>query len=228
MKDQPEESGLYPASPSGNFDLPDSVDFAGWASVWAQLGVGCASQETHEELIRRYCEPHRAYHNLQHLEECLKTRRRVNAACQAPAEIDLALWFHDAIYDPLRSDNELRSAQWLDEVACASGLDDETRRRLYDLVMVTRHDGVPASTDEAVLVDTDLAILGASFKRFEEYDQQIQREYRHVPLLFYRQKRRQVLAGFLARERIYTTAPYFDAFEEQARANLARAIDRLD
>jgi predicted metal-dependent HD superfamily phosphohydrolase len=162
------------------------------------------------------------------LAECLQVRRLVNATCQAPAEVDLALWFHDAIYDPLRSDNELRSAQWLDEVARASGLGDETRRRLYDLVMVTRHDSAPQSLEEAVLVDTDLAILGASFERFEEYDQQVRREYLHVPMPVYRRKRRQILEGFLMRERIYTTAPYFDAFEQPARANLARAIDRLD
>ncbi|WP_260955648.1 HD domain-containing protein [Pseudomonas citri] len=174
--------------------------------------------------MRHYGEPHRAYHNCQHLEECLQVRQFINAPCRAPAEIDLALWFHDAIYEPLRSDNELRSAQWLDEVAHDSGLDGETRRRLYGLIMVTRHDGAPTSVDEAVLVDTDLAILGASFDRFEEYGQQIRSEYQQVPMSVYGHKRRQVLEGFLARERIYTSAPYFDAFEQQARANLARAI----
>lgn len=228
MTDSPAGSALLPASTHGDLDVADATGFAGWARVWAELGVGCAPQETYEALIRRYGEPHRAYHTLQHLQECLQVRRFVNAACPAPAEVDLALWFHDAIYDPLRSDNELRSAQWLDDVARDSGLGDETRRRLYELVMVTRHDAAPASADEAVLVDTDLAILGAAFERFEEYDQQIRREYSFVPLSVYRQKRRQVLEGFLARGRIYTTAPYFDAFEQQARANLARAIDRLD
>ncbi|MCG6574240.1 hypothetical protein EGM97_05925 [Pseudomonas sp. AF32] len=228
MTRQSEGSGLFPAWAHGDLDAPEALGFTAWARVWTGLGVRDASQETHEQLIRHYDEPHRAYHNRQHLAECLQVRRLVNAACQAPAEVDLALWFHDAIYDPLRSDNELRSAQWLDEVARDSGLDDETRRRLYDLVMVTRHDSAPASVDEAVLVDTDLAILGASLERFEEYDQQIRREYLHVPMSIYRQKRRQILEGFLARGRIYTTAPYFDAFEQQARANLARAIDRLD
>tara|TARA_R110000868_G_scaffold19745_1_gene84639 strand:+ start:291 stop:674 length:384 start_codon:yes stop_codon:yes gene_type:complete len=125
------------------------------------------------------------------------------------------------------------SVQWLDDVACDSGLSDEVRRRLYDLIMVTRHDGAPASADEAVLVDTDLAILGASVERFDEYDRQVRREYRFVTLfvyrpIVYRPKRRQVLQGFLARGRIYTTATYFDAFEQQARANFARAINRLD
>ncbi|CAN1601627.1 hypothetical protein LOY35_16335 [Pseudomonas sp. B21-028] len=228
MTGQSEESSLFRARAHDDLDAPEALGFTAWARVWTELGVRCASQETHEKLIRHYDEPHRAYHNRQHLAECLQVRRLVNAACQAPAEVDLALWFHDAIYDPLRSDNELRSAQWLDEVARNSGLDDETRRRLYDLVMATRHDSAPQSVDEAVLVDTDLAILGASSERFEEYDQQIRREYLHVPMPVYRRKRRQILEGFLVRERIYTTAPYFDAFEQQARANLARAIGRLD
>lgn len=226
MTSPPDGNGLFPATTHDN--VADGIGFAAWARVWEALGVRDASRETYEEVLRYYGEPHRAYHNLQHLKECLQVRRYINAACQASAEVELALWFHDAIYDPLRSDNELRSAQWLDDVARDSGLDDETRRRLYDLVMVTRHDGAPATADEAVLVDTDLAILGASFERFEEYDQQIRREYQFVPLPVYRQKRRQVLEGFLARGRIYTTAAYFDAFEQQARANLARAIERLD
>jgi predicted metal-dependent HD superfamily phosphohydrolase len=227
MMGPPDEGGLFPARMYCDHEVPDRVTFTSWARVWAELGVRCASRETYEKLIRRYCEPHRAYHTRQHLQECLQVRRRVNAACQAPAEVDLALWFHDAIYQPLRSDNELRSAQWLEAVARDSGLGDEVRRRLYDLVMVTRHDGAPRSADEAVLVDTDLAILGASAERFEEYDRQVRREYRYVPLFVYRRKRRQVLEGFLARGRIYTTAPYFAAFEQQARANLAGAIDGL-
>ncbi|MDB6442518.1 MULTISPECIES: hypothetical protein [Pseudomonas] len=214
--------------PANTHEDTGAMDFSAWARAWSVLGVTAASHETYEALIRRYDEPHRAYHNRQHLTECLRVRRGVGASCQAAAEVDLALWFHDAIYDPLRNDNELRSAQWLAEVARDHGLCAETQRRLYDLVMVTRHDAAPASADQAVLVDTDLAILGAPPERFEEYDRQIRQEYSYVPLPLYRQKRRQVLEGFLARGRLYTTATYFDAFETQARANLAHAIGRLD
>ena len=208
MTELPDRTDLFPTGGHCNLAASDDMSLAAWTRVWAELGVRHAPRETFEELIRRYCEPHRAYHNRQHLAECLHVRQLVNAACQAPAEVDLALWFHDAIYDPLRSDNELRSAQWLDDVARDNGLDEETRRRLYNLVMVTRHDGAPATADEAVLVDTDLAILGASFERFEEYDRQIRLEYQYVPLPVYRQKRRQVLERFLARERIYTCLLY--------------------
>ncbi|MDO7896005.1 HD domain-containing protein [Pseudomonas citrulli] len=222
MKPLPPDTPLH-----AERELPEHLAFSAWACVWAALGVQCPPRDTHQALIEHYGEPHRAYHTDQHLEECLRIRRSTDAPCQSAAEIDLALWFHDAIYAPRRHDNELRSAQWLDAVARESGLDDATRRRLHDLVMVTRHDGAPATVDEAVLVDTDLAILGASPERFEEYDQQVRREYRHVPWFLYRRKRRQILEGFLARERLYATAAYFDAFEQQARTNLARAIGCL-
>jgi predicted metal-dependent HD superfamily phosphohydrolase len=208
--------------------LPERLQLAPWQRLWAELGVATAPDAVHARLVRHYAQPHRAYHSLQHLDECLGVLRRIGAACDAPAEIELALWFHDAVYDPRRSDSELRSAQWLDEVARDQGLDEGARRRLYALVMATRHDGTPASRDEAVLVDTDLSILGAAADRFDEYDGQVRREYRHVPAFLYRRKRRQVLQGFLARSRIYATGPYFDAFERQARDNLSRAIARLE
>lgn len=100
MTKPPEGHRLFPAGAHGAPEVPDGVDFAAWTRLWAELGAGCPPRETYEELLRRYREPHRAYHNCQHLQECLQVRRLINAACHAPAEVDLALWFHDAIYDP--------------------------------------------------------------------------------------------------------------------------------
>lgn len=100
MTELPEGSGLFPSTEHDKLAASDDVSLAAWTRVWADLGVRHAPLETFEELIRHYCEPHRAYHNRQHLAECLHVRQLVNAACQAPAEVDLALWFHDAIYDP--------------------------------------------------------------------------------------------------------------------------------
>lgn len=198
-----------------------------WDTLWRSLGAAGAPRPVYAELVRRYAEPHRAYHGLQHLAECLDMRSRLGRIAPSPAEVDLALWFHDAIYDPRAHDNEARSAQWLDEVAGSAGLGAAVRARLRALVLVTRHDGTPDSLDEAVLVDTDLAILGAMPARFDEYDRQIRAEYRHVPEVLYRHKRCQVLRGFNARERIYATQPYFQALEARARTNLGRAIDAL-
>lgn len=203
------------------------LGFAAWTRTWEDLGVGSPSRAVYERLLQCYSETRRAYHTLQHLDECFRMRCSVGATCEASAEIDLALWFHDAIYHPLRTDNELRSARWLDAVARDSGLGESSRLRLRGLVLATRHDRRPASMDEAVLLDTDLSILGASPARFEEYDRQVRCEFRHIPGLLYRRMRRRVLQGFLAKERIYKTDAYFDALEQQARMNLARAIGRL-
>lgn len=217
---------MEPPSATGPRAVPEGLGFPVWAGLWQTLGVVPPPRPTYETLLRRYSEPHRAYHTLQHLAECLGVRRRVDAECESPSEVDLALWFHDAVHQPLRSDNESRSAQWLDDVARDSGLAEGVRLRLRGLVLATRHEAAPASADEAVLVDTDLSILGAPPDRFEEYDRQVRREYRHIPGLVYRRKRRQVLEGFLARERIFHTDAYFGVFEQQARLNLVRAITR--
>ena len=198
-----------------------------WNRCWAELGASTTSASVHAELASRYSEPHRAYHTLQHLQECLALRAELATRCESPAEIDIALWFHDAIYEPARNDNEARSAGWLDTVAAQAGLARDVRDRLNALVMVTRHSAMPATPDEAVLVDIDLAILGAPPERFAEYEVQVRQEYRWVPEWLYRRKRREILAGFLDRETIYSTPECRQRFEDQARRNLAQSVAAL-
>jgi len=198
-----------------------------WNRCWAALGATTLPATVHAQLLSRYSEPHRAYHTLQHLQECLELRRDLAAPDASAAEIDIALWFHDAIYEPTRSDNEARSADWLDDVATSAGLAPEVRERLRRLVMVTRHSVAPATTDEALLVDIDLSILGAPPARFSEYEEQVRQEYLHVPAWIFRRKRREILVGFLARDAIYTTAQCRQRFEAQARRNLAESIAAL-
>lgn len=197
-----------------------------WDKTWESLGK-LPPEGVLDRLLARYGEVHRAYHTLQHLTECFMLRDHLGTACSLPAEVDLALFFHDAVYEPMRSDNEKQSAAWLDSIATCAGVATIARERLRALVMVTRHDGQPSTVDEAVLVDTDLGILGASDERFDEYDRQVRQEYRRVLMVLYRRKRREILESFLDRETIYFSDAYRDALETQARANLTRAIARL-
>lgn len=208
-------------------DLPSVLGPDAWNRRWMDLGASEVPTQVHAELLCRYSEAHRAYHTLQHLRECLTLRSELAVPCTAPAEIDIALWFHDAIYEPARGDNELRSAQWQDEVAAAAGLDQDVRRRLQGLVMVTRHTAAPTTPDEALLVDIDLSILGATAGRFAEYERQVRQEYRLVPEWLYRRKRREILAGFLGRDAIYSTDECRRRFEARARLNLQGSIAAL-
>ncbi|HEX7899907.1 MAG TPA: N-methyl-D-aspartate receptor NMDAR2C subunit [Planctomycetota bacterium] len=164
-------------------------------------------------LKARYAEPHRRYHTLEHIEHCLAEFDP--ALAQDPEAVELAIWFHDAVYDTRRSDNEERSAAWLLELLPEA-------KRAAELILVTKHH--QASTpDEALLVDVDLAILGQSKERFDRYEKQIREEYAWVPGLIFRRKRRKILRGFLERPFIYGTEAFRAKYEAAARANLLRS-----
>lgn len=185
------------------------------------------SEDIYKNLISAYSEPHRAYHTLQHIRECLELLDWVNES--GPIEdrnlIEAALWFHDVVYNPQQNDNELKSAEWARTALKASGLDEIKCAKIYRLILATEHPHSPESVAEQWMIDIDLAILGSDSARFVEYELQIRTEYNWVPLDEYRQKRRAVLNSFLAQPEIYSTALFRHRFEEQARANLRTACN---
>jgi predicted metal-dependent HD superfamily phosphohydrolase len=177
-----------------------------------------------DQLVSRYAEPHRKYHSLQHLRECLEVFDAVRNQAAHPAEVELALWFHDAIYDTHAHDNEEKSADWARGVLLEHGAKAGPAQRVHDLIMVTRHQALPVVADEQLLVDVDLSILGAPAARFAEYEQQIREEYAFVPEPLFRTKRRKILQSFLDRPAIYSTPHFRALLEARARDNLRQAI----
>jgi predicted metal-dependent HD superfamily phosphohydrolase len=204
-----------------------SVTLASWRALWRELGAERADEALFLRLVMSWSEPHRHYHTLQHLRECLEQFDAVRALAQRPAEVELALWFHDAFYDVYRDDNEARSAGWAADEVRRAGLPAEVAGRVHALVLATEHKEPPADPDAQLLVDVDLAILGAPRARFDESDAQIRREYGHVPEPDFRSGRRAILSGFLARPRLYSTRRFGDMLEGAARENLGRALARL-
>jgi predicted metal-dependent HD superfamily phosphohydrolase len=200
---------------------------ARWQAMWKELGAANPGPRLHEELIARYSEPHRHYHTLQHLGECFEKLEEVRALAEHPAEIELALWFHDAIYDTKRRDNEKKSADWARASASAAGVATDACTRIHALVMATRHKAVPSGRDAEILVDVDLSILGAAPQRFDEYERQVRQEYAWVPDFLYRRERRKILKDFFARPRIFSTRGFRDRYEQQARSNIERSLARL-
>jgi predicted metal-dependent HD superfamily phosphohydrolase len=207
--------------------ITETVSLARWQAVWRELGAATVDDLLFHQLVASYSEPHRKYHTVQHLDECLAHLDEVRSEAERAGEVELALWFHDAIYDTLRKDNEKRSAEWARESALAGGLSNEQANRVYALILVTMHDALAAGRDAAVLVDVDLSILGAETARFDEYERQIREEYSWVPGPLYRKSRRQILRGFLERERIYSTEYFLARHETRARENLTRSLDGL-
>jgi predicted metal-dependent HD superfamily phosphohydrolase len=196
-----------------------------WRETWS-LVPGAAPGEQLARLCSLYSQRHRAYHTLEHVLACLALASTVRDALHDPAAVELALWYHDAIYEPRAADNEPRSAD-LAEDQLISLVPPATVGRIRTLILVTRHDAQPADPDAQAMVDIDLSILGAEPPAFDEYERQVRREYRWVPRPIFRSKRREILQAFLDRPRIYSTARFHSELEERARANLARSIARL-
>lgn len=195
-----------------------------WSALWQALGAA-ADMSLFATLQAAYTGPHRHYHTLQHLEECFVHFEELKHLALRPDEVEVALWFHDAIYDTRRQDNEQLSARWAAQVL--SAVSREAAGRVGALILATRHEALPEGIDAQILVDVDLAILGADKARFDEYEAQVRREYAWVPGLVYRRGRRRILESFLARAAIYSTENFLQRLEGRARANLARSLARL-
>lgn len=195
-----------------------------WLLTWGELGLS-PSDEEWTALEARMTEKHRAYHNLQHLRECLGWLHRVRSHVQAPAEVELAIWYHDAVYESMRGDNEEKSADLAVQALQAAGAAAEVLGRIRRHILATKQHLPGAEGDTAWMIDIDLAILGADEARFAEYEQQVRREYRWVPGFVFRRKRKEFLRSLLARPAIYQTAFFHERLEARARGNLARAVD---
>ena len=190
------------------------------------------------DLDRRYREPGRHYHTWAHVADCLRELRRARPASQEAAVLELAVWFHDAVYDPARQDNEERSAALAARWASALGLPPALSRQASRLILATRHvgpdepegvanPGAPGEPGEALVRDIDLAVWGGCWARFLRYERRIAREYSGLPRERFRAGRAELLRCFLRRPFLYATPEFRRRFERQARENLTRALALL-
>lgn len=190
-----------------------------------------------DALQSAYATPPRAYHHLGHVNQLIRHFREVDAGpgWHRPADVWLALVYHDAVYEPGKGDNEARSAglarhhiaRWLPQ----GGIDADRVAALIELT--ARHgriapdepsDGADAD-DARHFLDCDMAIIGAAPEAFAAYDRAIAAEYRgHVPAWLYRINRKRFLKALLARPRIYLSDFFHLRLDAQARINLRRAV----
>ncbi|MCU4638941.1 HD domain-containing protein [Acinetobacter courvalinii] len=180
-------------------------------------------QKIFNKLIAAYSEKQRAYHTLQHLYECLVLLDSIRPDLSDANAVELALWFHDAIYDPQAKDNEMKSAE-LFEKYIAQDLSVEIVEKIKRWIIATQKHEATNELDLQFLLDIDLAILAASPERFEEYEQQIQQEYAWVESEIYSIKRKEVLAHFYQAEPLYQTEYFQQNFGQRARRNLRKVI----
>ncbi len=191
---------------------------------WIRAGAKSIVEAAYAVLQNSYCEPHRAYHTLDHVAACLAEFRPAASLAKHPLEAEMALWYHDIIYEPRAHDNEERSAQDMRSLCRVAGLPDGFAQRVESMILATKHKEMPTDPDAQLVVDCDLSILGKPEAEFDAYDAAIRKEYSWAPEQEYRRGRAAVLSGFLARRAIYSTAFFRERYEQKARENIARAL----
>jgi len=203
-----------------------------WIRLWNSTGAKGDPRGVYSLLVEKYSEPHRAYHTFSHISHCLRelvAAKELADAGSLPKNFDaveLALYFHDAVYDPDRGDNEAQSAEFFKKVM-SDGLSEALIEKVVRLILATRHTSVPKDDDAKLLLDVDLAILGAAPGEFDEYEQNIRKEYRSVTKEAFNRGREAVLRMFLERPNIYHTEYFRNKFEKSARENLSRSLAAL-
>lgn len=181
-----------------------------------------------DELLGRYREPHRRYHGIEHLRRVVRDVGLLLPGTDLPvppAVVRLAAFFHDAVYDPTRHDNEAASAALAGRVLIDLGVGDPALGEIERLVLTTS--GHTADDPAAVvLADADLAVLGGEPGVYRAYSEGVRAEYSHVTDGEWRHGRAEVLRSLLERDAIFRTE-IMARNETRARANLASELRSL-
>lgn len=198
-----------------------------WFALMKAWGFA-QNEATFFDLTAAYSEKGRYYHTAEHVSACLQHLARFSARLDAPRELETALWFHDAVYEPFSSNNEQASADWAASFLTENGASHEVLASVHRLILLTKHDAPTFTRDEAAMLDIDLSILGADPATYDAFEKAVRKEYALVPTFIFRRKRAEVLRGFLARSRIYTSGLFGEGLEVQARGNLSKSLANLE
>jgi predicted metal-dependent HD superfamily phosphohydrolase len=202
-----------------------------WRNFTARCAGGRRGQVLFERLDALYSGKERSYHNWRHILACLNTLKRRRSRCRNPVALEMAVWFHDAVYDPRRADNEAASARLALRAGAELGLEAALLDQVKMLILLTDHRAPPPPSpfadDARLLLDIDLEVLGSSRSRYAGYEAAVRREYAFVAEPDYRRGRSRLLQEFLRRPAVYTGACFGRRRERRARRNLKSALDRL-
>lgn len=188
----------------------------------------CWMSDAYRELVGLYSEPSRKYHNLLHIAHCLDEFDAVRHLVKNPNELEIAIWYHDVVYNTRKKNNEEKSAEFMQQRLSRAGIKTQFIDDVTDLILATKHQTIPKTSDGKYLVDIDLSILGKTEEEFDRYERCIKDEYFWVPEEQFRQSRIAILRGFLDRDSIFLTNFFRQKYEKQARKNLQRSIVQLE
>lgn len=195
-----------------------------WYVLWFRTGAKGDSRKVYNDLVERYSEPHRSYHILDHIKQCLMEFGQIFHLARDSNAVEWAIWYHDAIYDPKAKDNEERSADLSAKVIRMALLPEDFEESVFNLIIASKHFDNPKEPDAKLFVDIDLSILGQDWEKFAEYERQIKKEYDWMSEDAFIKGRSEILKRFLSRSSIYSTPFFMEKYEIKARENLRKSL----
>ncbi|MBK8962055.1 MAG: hypothetical protein IPM75_03020 [Candidatus Competibacteraceae bacterium] len=201
---------------------------ARFVALWnrAAGGAATAASAIYQRLARLYGESHRHYHTFEHIRRCLEEFDAVVALTDDPDHIEMALWFHDAIYAPGAPDNEQRSADLFQRCA-EGGMDERFRQSVRELIMATAHRRAPVRRNDCFVVDIDLCSFGSPWETFERDGRRIRAEFAGVPDDRYYPNLLRFLRALQSRPTFFFTDYFQRCYEAIAHANTQRLVEEL-
>lgn len=191
-----------------------------WKNLFKKIGCHRIPDEHFYRIIEAYSQKHRAYHNLSHIEQCLGEFDLVKDYLDRPDLVEIAIWYHDVVYNTRSDRNEEDSAIFAERELNELNIIDEKIISVHDLILSTKHQDEPDSSDTKYLVDIDLSIFGKSLHIYQEYENNIRKEYKWVPKFLFQNKRFEILRTFLCKNTIFHTEWFREKYELQARINI--------
>lgn len=182
-----------------------------------------------EDIVNHYSNTNRYYHNLAHIQNMLSQAEDFKSHIEDFDALLFAIWYHDIIYKSTKKDNEVKSALFAKKGLKSLSFDEKRLKNIENLIISTKKHQIilNENDDNAYLLDFDLSILGTDWKTYQNYTQQIRKEYKIYPDFMYKPGRKKVLQHFLERETLYFTEVYQDKFETQARENIIKELKLL-
>lgn len=185
-------------------------------------------KELWSEIEQNYSSKKRHYHTLQHLENLLIQLTKVKDEIENWDTVLFTLYYHDIIYDSLKSDNEEKSAQLAEKRMNQISVDKNIIELCVNQILATKLHLASSNRDINFFIDADLSILGQPWETYLDYCKNVRQEYSSYPDLVYNSGRKKVLNHFLHMERIFKTDIFHLQYENQAKLNLSLEIELLN
>ena len=198
-------------------------------SLWrccADPALDDRAASIYADVKAHYMEPHRRYHTPVHIAHCLKQLDLSKAHMDNPDAVEMAIWFHDVIYDAKATDNEQQSADYFVRL-CGDELSPDFKSTVNQLIMVTIHRKHPVINDEKFIVDIDLSSFGLPWERMFKDSEGVRNEFSHMSDEEFYPAQKIFLDSLLARKTFCFTEFFRERHEQMARDNIRRYLESL-